>query len=163
MPKSIQILSIAIITCHHWLSPINADNTDNTDYHWHHQSNTNLHSGTTLTVYSNSHTRDTMTCSTLTSFHASRQPSRKSSKPIMSARLSPVSEPSPSQVPECIINCDEAIDLMPPGCQQSSPRTFEDCDNDGTDSGECRAHNLLEFKMQIGWKAEPTTFYSRCS
>ena len=30
-------------------------------------------------------------------------------------------------------------------------------DTDGTDSGECGAYNLLEFKMEIGWKAKPTT------
>ena len=62
-----------------------------------------------------------MTHSTLTSFCASRQPSRQPSEPLMSARLSLVPEPFPSQVPESIIKHDEAINLMPPGCQQGSP------------------------------------------
>ena len=85
------------------------------------QSNSDLHLGTTLTVYLNSYSPDTMTCSTLTSFHASRQPSRQPSEQPISTRLSPVPEPSPSQVPESIIDRNEAINLMLPGCQQGSP------------------------------------------
>ena len=75
----------------------------------------------TLTVYSNSYSIDTMTHSTLTSFHTSRQPSRQLSEQPISARLSPVPEPSPSQVFESNIDHNKAIDLVLPSCQQGSP------------------------------------------
>ena len=62
-----------------------------------------------------------MTHSTLTSFCTSMQPSRQPSKQPISTRLSPVPEPLLSQVPESIIDCYEALNLMLPGCQQGSP------------------------------------------
>ena len=73
-----------------------------------------IHLGMTLTVYSNSHSIDTMTHSTLTSFHTNRQPRKQLSEPLMSARHSLVPEHLSSRVLESIIDCDEAIHLMLP-------------------------------------------------
>ena len=89
-----------------------------------------------------------MTHSMLTSLRASgqfrRQPSRQPSKPLISARLSPVPEPSPSEVPESIIDHDEAIDLMPPGRQQGNPPDPNNSDSSSDDScwGQPQGANL---------------------
>ena len=108
--NSVHCWSLPTITGHHW-------------HHWHLWYNSNIHSGMNLTVYSISYSMNTMTCSTLTSFHTSRQPSRQPSKQPLSVRLSPVLEPPPSQIPESIIDPDEANNLMLPAHQQASPPT----------------------------------------
>ena len=98
----------------------------------------------TLTVYSNSYLIDTMTCSTLTSLRASRQPSRQPSEPSISTRLSPVPEPSPSRIPESIINHDKAIDLMLPRCQQGSPQNnSSDSSSNASRQGQPYGVNLV--------------------
>ena len=70
----------SIKSVHHQSSLTSPVITDNTDHYQHCWSNSDLHSGTTLTVYLNSYSIDTMTCSTLTSFHTSRQPTRQTTQ-----------------------------------------------------------------------------------
>ena len=63
-------------------------------------------------------------------FHTSRQPSRQPIEQPISARLSPVPESSPSQVPESIIIPDEANNLIPLAHQQGSPSNLNDSFDD---------------------------------
>ena len=78
----------------------------------------------------------------------------------MSARLSPVPEPSPSRVPESIIDCNKAINPMPPRCQQGSlpnPNNTSDSNSNTSCQGQPYGANLANPADPVNPPSNPAT------